>query len=144
MPEWINTGFQEYARRLPSDFQLQLIELPLGFRGKGADLQRAIAKEGEQMLAAIGRTEHVIALDVKGQDWSTEAFSEQARQWQMNGCDVSLLVGGPDGLAEACLVRAQQHWSLSSLTLPHSLVRVLLAEQIYRAWSMLAHHPYHK
>ena len=144
MPQWINTGFQEYARRLPPEFPLQLVELPLGLRGRGTDLQRTIAKEGQQMLAAIGRTERVIALHVKGQNWSTEGLVEQARQWQMDGRDIAIMVDGSDGLAPACLARAEQHWSLSALTLPHPLVRVLIAEQIYRAWSILIHHPYHK
>ena len=96
------------------------------------------------MLAAIGPTDRVIALDVMGKSCSTEQLAQQVTEWQMDGRDVSLLVGGPDGLANACLVRAEQRWSLSALTLPHPLVRVLLAEQIYRVWSILAYHPYHK
>ncbi len=144
MPQWINIGFQEYSRRLPPEFQLQLVELPLGPRGQGLDFQRAMTKEGQRMLATINAVERVIALDVKGQCWSTETLSEQVWQWRMDGRNVSLLVGGPDGLADICLARAEQRWSLSPLTLPHPLVRVLLAEQIYRAWSILARHPYHK
>ena len=144
MPAWVTQGYDEYARRMPSEMQLQLQELGLGFRGKGADLKRAIAKEGEQMLAAIPDQDDVIALDVVGKPWSTPDLAKQCGQWRMNGRNVTLLVGGPDGLAPACLARADQRWSLSPLTLPHPLVRVLLAEQVYRAWSLLNNHPYHK
>ncbi|MDC9720199.1 MAG: 23S rRNA (pseudouridine(1915)-N(3))-methyltransferase RlmH [Gammaproteobacteria bacterium] len=144
MPAWVTHGYDEYARRMPNDMQLQLHELALGFRGKGADLNRAIAKEGEQMLAAIPPQDYVIALDVLGKPWSTEQLSEQCGQWRMGGRNVTLLIGGPDGLAKECVARADQRWSLSPLTLPHPLVRVLLAEQLYRAWSLLNNHPYHK
>jgi len=144
MPSWVTQGYEEYARRMPNDMQVQLQELALGFRGKGADLNRAIAKEGELMLAAIPPQDYVIALDVLGKQWSTEQLSEQCGHWRMGGRNVTLLVGGPDGLAKECVARADQRWSLSPLTLPHPLVRVLLAEQIYRAWSLLNNHPYHK
>ena len=144
MPAWVTQGYDEYARRMPSDMQLQLQELNLGFRGKGADLKRAIAKEGEQMLAAIPAQDHVIALDVLGTPWSTEQLAKQCGDWRMGGRNVTLLVGGPDGLSQTCVARADQRWSLSPLTLPHPLVRVLLAEQIYRAWSLLNNHHYHK
>jgi 23S rRNA (pseudouridine1915-N3)-methyltransferase len=144
MPAWVTQGYDEYAKRMPHDMQLQLQELSLGFRGKGADLKRAIAKEGEQMLAAIPVQDYVIALDLKGQAWSTEQLAQQCGQWRMAGRNVTLLVGGPDGLAKDCVARADQLWSLSRLTLPHPMVRVLLAEQIYRAWSLLNNHPYHK
>jgi 23S rRNA (pseudouridine1915-N3)-methyltransferase len=144
MPAWVTQGYDEYARRMPSDMQLQLQELALGFRGKGADLKRAIAKEGEQMLAAIPVQDYVIALDVLGKPWSTGQLAKECGNWRMGGCNVTLLVGGPDGLDPACVARADQRWSLSPLTLPHPLVRVVLAEQIYRAWSLLNNHPYHK
>ena len=144
MPSWVTTGYQEYAKRLPSDTQLQLQEWPLGFRGKSADPAKAMQKEGESMLAAIGNGDRVVALDVLGKPWSTEQLAEQCSDWRMDGRNVSLLVGGPNGLAPECLARADQKWSLSPLTLPHPLVRVLLAEQLYRAWTILNHHPYHK
>ncbi len=124
--------------------QLQLQELPLGFRGKSADAAKAMKKEGDSMLAAIGNGDRVIALDVLGKSWSTEQLAQACADWRMDGRNVSILVGGPDGLAPACLARAEQKWSLSCLTLPHPLVRVLLAEQLYRAWTILNHHPYHK
>lgn len=144
MPGWVTTGYQEYAKRLPSDFQLELVELPVGHRGKGADLARAIKSEGDAMLAAIPKGDKVIALCVDGRNWSTEKLSEQAEEWRMEGFNISLLVGGPDGLDSRCVAIADQRWSLSALTLPHPLVRIVLAEQLYRAWTLLQGHPYHK
>ena len=144
MPPWVTAGYQEYAKRLPAYMQLQLQELPLGFRGASADPAEAMQQEGDAMLAAIAQDDRVVALDVKGKAWSTEELAKQCADWQMDGRNVSLLVGGPNGLASSCLQRADQKWSLSPLTLPHPLVRVLLAEQLYRAWSILNNHPYHK
>ncbi|MBU2967566.1 23S rRNA (pseudouridine(1915)-N(3))-methyltransferase RlmH [Amphritea sp. 2_MG-2023] len=144
MPSWVIEGVNEYQKRLPNEFALDIIEIPLGHRGKGADLARAKRQEGELMLAAIPKGDQVIALEVGGRNWSTEQLAEQAEQWQMSGRNVSLLVGGPDGLAPECVALADQKWSLSGLTLPHPLVRILLAEQLYRAWSILQGHPYHK
>ena len=144
MPSWVETGYQEYSKRLPNDFQLELVELSPGYRGKGADIGRAIRSEGDAMLAAIGKNERVVALDVKGKPWTTEQLGKHAENWRMEGANVCLLVGGPDGLDARCLERADQKWSLSALTLPHPLVRIVLAEQIYRAWTLLQGHPYHK
>lgn len=144
MPRWVVDGYEEYSKRLPSDFQLELIELPLGHRGKNADLARVIRQEGDHMLSAIPKGDLVVALAVDGRSWSTEQLADQAEKWRMSGRNISLLVGGPDGLDERCLAIAEQRWSLSPLTLPHPLVRVLLAEQLYRAWSLLQGHPYHK
>lgn len=144
MPQWVDIGFREYAKRLPVEFKLELVAIPLGHRGKGADIQRAIAKESGQMLAAIDNSDYVVALDVTGKAWSTEQLSDQVSQWQMLGSNMALLVGGPDGLSDDCLARAQQRWSLSKLTFPHPLVRVVVAEQLYRAWTLLNNHPYHR
>ena len=144
MPSWVEEGYAEYQKRFPKEISLQLQELSLGHRGKGADLSRAIQKEGDLMLSAIAPKDRVIALDVKGKPWSTEQLAEQLSSWQMEGGDVSLLVGGPDGLDNRCLARADRKWSLSPLTLPHPFVRVILAEQLYRAWTILKGHPYHK
>lgn len=144
MPAWVEQGWREYVKRLPREISLELVEIALGPRGKNASVATAIARESEAILQAIGAGDKVIALEVKGRDWSTEQLAGQLSQWQMEGDNVSLLVGGPDGLSDACRARAQVHWSLSRLTLPHPLVRVLLAEQIYRAWTILANHPYHK
>jgi len=144
MPAWVNDGYQEYARRLPRECSLSLTEIPLGQRAKSSAVERAIAEEGARMLAAIPANQRVIALDVKGRSWSTEQLAGQLGLWMQDGRNVSLLVGGPDGLSADCLVRAEQRWSLSPLTLPHPLVRVLLAEQLYRAWTVTTGHPYHR
>ena len=144
MPAWVETGYQEYAKRMPAEMTLELRELGLGHRGKGADLKRAIASEGDAMLAAIPKGDRVIALDVLGKPLSTEQLSEQLSDFQMQGGNLSLLIGGPDGLDPRCLAMAERKWSLSKLTLPHPLVRVVLAEQLYRAWTVLQGHPYHK
>ena len=144
MPKWVTDGYQEFSKRLPSDFQLELVELPPGHRGKGADIQRAMRSEGDAMLAAIPKGDRVIALCVDGKNWSTERLAEYAELWRMEGDNISLLVGGPDGLDPRCIAAADQKWSLSALTLPHPLVRIILAEQIYRAWTLLQGHPYHK
>ncbi len=144
MPGWVKTGYQEYARRLPPECRLNLIEIAPGKRGKNADIERAVRDEGERMLAAIPKDTHVVALDVRGTQWSTAQLSAQLQSWLQGGRDVALLIGGPEGLAEPCLTRAAVKWSLSPLTLPHALVRVVAAEQLYRAWSILKHHPYHR
>jgi 23S rRNA (pseudouridine1915-N3)-methyltransferase len=144
MPSWVLEATQDYLKRFPREWAVEFVEIALGHRGKGQDTAKAIAKEGESMLAAIDDREQVVALDVQGKSWSTEQLSQQMQNWQMDARNVALLVGGPDGLAPACLARAEQRWSLSALTLPHPLVRVLLAEQLYRGWSILKNHPYHK
>ena len=144
MPKWVEQGYNEYAKRLPREFSLELIEIPPGNRGKNADIERAIRKEGELMMSKISPSDHVVALEVLGKPWTTEQLASEAEGWQMLGSDVCLLVGGPEGLAPECKQRANQQWSLSPLTLPHPMVRILLAEQIYRAWSVIQGHPYHR
>ncbi len=144
MPRWVQDGYAEYAKRLPVECSLQLLELPLARRGKGVDLARALRDEGERMLKALPRDSLVVALEVNGKAWSTEQLSTKLNDWMGGGRDVTLLLGGPDGLAASCRQRADLLWSLSPLTLPHPLVRVLVAEQLYRAWSILRNHPYHR
>ncbi len=144
MPGWVQQGYDEYARRLPRECQLRLVEIAPGRRGKGADTARAIREEGQRMLAAIPKGARVIALEVNGRPWSTEQLAGQLQDWLAGGSDVALLVGGPEGLADEARAAAHRQWSLSPLTLPHPLVRVLLAEQLYRAWSILSNHPYHR
>ncbi len=144
MPEWVEKGYAEYAGRLPRECTLHLLEIPAGKRGSHADLARLVRVEGERLLAAIPVGSRLIALDERGQPWSTVELAAQLAGWQREGRDVSLLVGGPDGLDAACRERAERLWSLSRLTLPHPLVRVVVAEQIYRAWSLLHNHPYHR
>ena len=144
MPRWVQEGYQEYAKRLPGECGLNLVEIAPGHRGKSADLNRSVRDEGERMLKAIPKGCRIIALDVGGKAWSTEQLSARIDEWMRTGPDIALLVGGPEGLAERCLQQAHGRWSLSPLTLPHPLVRVVIAEQIYRAWSLLRNHPYHR
>jgi 23S rRNA (pseudouridine1915-N3)-methyltransferase len=144
MPGWIDVGFREYAKRLPSECALDLVEIEPGHRRKGADRQLARRMEGKRMIANLPKDARVIALDVRGRSWSTEQLARHLAAWLADGRDFALLVGGPEGLAEACIERAEGLWSLSPLTFPHPLVRVILAEQLYRAWSILEGHPYHR
>lgn len=143
-PAWIQEGYQEYVKRLPPSCSLELIDIPAEKRLPHADIKRITEREGEKMLAAIKSTHRVIALDVKGKSWSTEQLAEQLAAWQQDGRQVDLLVGGPEGLAPACLKQAEQSWSLSPLTFPHILVKLIVAEQIYRAHTLLQGHPYHR
>jgi len=143
-PAWVKSGFSEYARRLPRPFSLDLVEIALGTRGKGRDPARAIVEEGERVLAALPRDAHLVALDQPGKPWDSMALSRQLTAWREAGRDLALAIGGPDGHAPAVLARAQQQWSLGPLTLPHMLVRLIVAEQIYRAWTILQGHPYHR
>lgn len=144
MPGWVNEGFEEYRKRLNQDVTLELVEIPAGKRGKNADVDRITDKEGELMLAAVHPSDYIITLDVQGQRLSTEKLSQQLEKRLQQGNHVALLIGGPEGLAPQCRSKARESWSLSDLTLPHPLVRVLIAEQLYRAWSILKGHPYHR
>jgi 23S rRNA (pseudouridine1915-N3)-methyltransferase len=144
MPRWVQEGYQEYARRLPPECRLKLHEISARHRGKNADIARITRDEGQAMLKAIPKGSRIIALEVKGKNWSTEDLSTQMNSWMSEGADISLLVGGPEGLAPECRQHADQLWSLSPLTLPHPLVRVVVAEQLYRAWTILCNHPYHR
>jgi len=140
MPTWVEAGFAEYHRRMPRDFAVELREMPVS-RREGA---RAVAEEGDSLLAALAPEELAVALEVRGEPWSTEELARLLRAWRDEGRRVAFLIGGPDGLSDACRARAARRWSLSRLTLPHPLVRIVLMEQIYRAWSILAAHPYHR
>ncbi len=144
MPEWVNIGYQEYAKRLPAECKLKLTEIPLNKRSKGADIKRLIGQEGKAMNAAVKPGNRIIALAIEGQTWDTKRLANQLAKWQGDGRNISLLIGGPEGLAPDCLAKAEIHWSLSPLTLPHPLVRIVVAEQLYRAWSLLNNHPYHR
>ncbi len=144
MPRWVEQGYQEYAKRMPPELPLELVEIPLSNRGKNADVARLMKREGEQMLAATQPGERIVTLEVNGREWSTETLAEQLDSWRLDARTVNLRVGGPEGLAEPVRQASEQRWSLSPLTLPHPLVRILLAEQLYRAWTILNRHPYHK
>jgi 23S rRNA (pseudouridine1915-N3)-methyltransferase len=144
MPAWVAAGFAEYSKRLSHELPLQLIELKPGARGKGRDDARAMAAEGAAMLAALPRGVHVVALDSRGSAWSSEQLAKQLLDWRMAGRDLAFLIGGPDGHARDVLQRADQRWSLGALTLPHMLVRLVVAEQLYRAVTIVNGHPYHR
>ena len=144
LPEWVNSGFREYQKRLRTPLVLELVEIAVATRRAGENPARAILREGENMLAAVGREDYVVALEVGARSMSTDELSLWLKERMRDGRPLTLLIGGPDGLSEACRARANQEWSLSPLTLPHALVRVVLAEQLYRAMSILAGHPYHR
>jgi len=144
MPNWITEGYIEYAKRLPANFQLKLIEVAISKRAAHTNLKKNLAEESEQILAAIPKNSFIIALDEHGVVWDTLKLAKNMQTWQEAYHEISLLVGGPDGLAPECKMRANAIWSLSPLTLPHPLVRIVVAEQIYRAWTILQNHPYHR
>lgn len=144
MPAWVDAGYSEYATRMPPECRLELVELPLAQRAKNQPVERAIQQEGERMLSTLAGNEQLIALDVRGRSWTTEELSIALSGWLGDGRDVALAIGGPDGLSHDVLARADRRWSLSPLTLPHPLVRVVIAEQLYRAMSILKNHPYHR
>jgi 23S rRNA (pseudouridine1915-N3)-methyltransferase len=144
LPEWINLGFEEYRRRMRAPLILELLEVAVAGRRAGEDPKRAVHREGADMLALIGRDDYVVALEIAAKMLSTGQLSAWLQERLRAARPVALLIGGPDGLAPACRERADQSWSLSPLTLPHGLVRVVVAEQIYRAMSMQAGHPYHR
>ena len=142
MPAWINQGVAEYTKRLPPECALKLCEIEPGHRGKHPDIRRAIQDEAQRIREAIPKGAQSIALDQGGQAWSSEQLARKLAGWLADGRDLALLVGGPDGLSPELLQGPR--WSLSPLTLPHPLVRILIAEQLYRAWSQLTNHPYHR
>jgi 23S rRNA (pseudouridine1915-N3)-methyltransferase len=144
LPEWVNTGFQEYQKRLRAPLVLELEEIPVAARRAGENPGRAVAREGQRMLASISPKDYVVALEIAGTAMSTEKLSSWRGERLRDGKPLAFLIGGPDGLAPDCLKRADRSWSLSPLTLPHALVRVVVAEQIYRAMSLTAGHPYHR
>jgi 23S rRNA (pseudouridine1915-N3)-methyltransferase len=142
MPSWVNEGYQDYAARLKGDFKLELVEIPVAQRGSG-DVARAIAKEGERMMSTIGNG-YVVALQVTGRALTTEQLAKFLEQRTQDGRDVCFCIGGPDGLSKDVDARAELRWSLSALTLPHALARVVVAEALYRAVSVIKRHPYHR
>ena len=144
MPAWVADGFAEYRKRLSHDLPLDLVEVKLGTRGKGRDPARAIAEEGAAVRAALPKDAHIVALDNRGSAWSSEQLASELKRWRMEGRDLVLLIGGPDGHAADVFALAHQRWSLGPLTLPHMLVRLVVAEQLYRAATVLAGHPYHR
>lgn len=144
MPAWVSTGYQEYARRLPPDMPLQLAEITPGKRTKKANIARITELEGEQMLSQVAKGSRIVTLEVDGKPWTTEKLAQRMQHWQLDGRDVSFLIGGPEGLSTACQQASEEKWSLSALTLPHPMVRIIVAEALFRAWSLNNNHPYHR
>lgn len=144
VPRWVQEGVEEYQRRMPPELTVAWCEIALGQRGRKADVRRAVAREGERMRSMLPRGDRVIALEVSGQTWTTPELAQHLEGWLLEGCGVSFLIGGPDGLDPELSAAASLRWSLSALTLPHSLVRIVLMEQLYRAWTIHTHHPYHR
>jgi 23S rRNA (pseudouridine1915-N3)-methyltransferase len=143
-PDWVDQGADDYAKRLRGRCTLEIKTVPLARRTATTPVERATHDEGERMLVLVPQGAHVVALLENGKPWSTKELARKLEGWMQLGAPVSLLVGGPDGLSPACVARANERWSLSSLTLPHGLVRVVVAEALYRAWSLLENHPYHR
>jgi 23S rRNA (pseudouridine1915-N3)-methyltransferase len=144
LPGWVDEGFRDYQKRLRAPLVLDLTEIPIVTRRAGDNPLRAVTREGENMLAALGRDDYVVALEVNGKPMNSQKLSVWLAERLRDARPLAMLIGGPDGLSDACRTRADHAWSLSPLTLPHGLVRIVLAEQVYRAMSMLAGHPYHR
>jgi len=144
MPGWMQEGFEDYARRMPRECRLELRTFPVAKARGRDDVARRREQEGERLLRAVPRGSRVGLLDIAGSQWTTAQLSRRLEAWLGSGRDVAMLVGGPDGLSAACRAAAEFRWSLSPLTFPHALARVLVAEQLFRAWSMLHNHPYHR
>ncbi len=143
-PDWVAAGFSEYQKRLSHWLPMALVEIAPGIRGKGRDPARATSDEGVRVLGALPKQAHVVCLDGRGKAYSSEQLAQRMEAWRQGGRDLALLIGGPEGHAPEVLAAAQESWSLGPMTLPHMLVRLVVAEQLYRAASLLANHPYHR
>lgn len=144
MPAWVDQACADFLKRLPRELQLNTIEVPLLKRGKNPDIQRIVRDESRKVLDAIPAGSSLVALDVKGSRISTEKLAITLDNWMQQGRDIAIVIGGPDGLSNELLQQADQAVSLSDMTFPHPLVRVIIVEQLYRAWSILNNHPYHR
>jgi len=144
MPKWVQEGYAEYAKRLPKSCALKLIELPMAQRGKTNSVEKMKAEEAKRITAAIPKGARIIVLDEHGKQVTTKGLANKLEEWLGGGQDIALIVGGPDGLEQSLIDAAQWKWGLSNLTLPHPMVRILVAEQLYRAWSVIQNHPYHR
>ena len=144
MANWVIAGPEHYSQRIEREMNFSLVEIPLAKRVKNQSPAIGKAREAAVLLSQIKPDDYVVALDVKGRSLSTAQLADKLRDFRMSGKNLALLIGGPDGLDGDCLGRADECWSLSRLTLPHPLVRVLVTEQLYRAISMIHGHPYHR
>ena len=143
-PSWVDEAFGTYAERLPREWQFRLDVIPTVRRNKNDKSRRAMEAEGELILGKLDASEQVVLLDERGKQLSSKSLAERLAHWQSDGRNLCFVIGGPDGLSAACKQRADFTWSLSQLTLPHGLARVLFAEQLYRAHSLHTGHPYHR
>ena len=144
MPNWVEDASQDFVKRLPPEIKINSILLPLIKRGKNPDIPRIVRDESRKLLAAVPRDSLLVVLDVLGRPVTTIKLASMLESWLQQAQDVSIIIGGPDGLSDELLAKASIKLSLSALTFPHPLVRVILLEQIYRAWSILNNHPYHR
>ena len=144
MPDWVEDASQDFVKRMPSEIKINSILLPLIKRGKNSDIPRIVRDESRKLLAAVPKDSVLVVLDVLGKSVTTMKLSSLLETWLQQGQDVSIVIGGPDGVSDEILSKASLKISLSELTFPHTLVRVILLEQIYRAWSILNNHPYHR
>ncbi|MFK8011005.1 MAG: 23S rRNA (pseudouridine(1915)-N(3))-methyltransferase RlmH [Marinicellaceae bacterium] len=144
MPKWVQETFKEYNGRLNKNQQVTLVEIAPVHRSKSISADKAKSVEGQSIISAIKPNEKIILLDELGESLSTKKLAQSISKWQMSGLNIALVVGGADGVSEEIKKNAYHKWSLSQLTFPHPLVRVILMEQIYRAYSLIANHPYHR
>ncbi|MGC1181450.1 23S rRNA (pseudouridine(1915)-N(3))-methyltransferase RlmH [Legionella sp.] len=144
MPNWVIQGSNDYAKRFNDGIQLKIIEIPLIRRSKSSDLARIMEKEAALIKATIPHGTRLIALEIKGVSLSSEELAVKITQLQQTSSHLCFLIGGPEGLSQELLKLSDERWSLSKLTLPHPLVRIILLETLYRAWSIINNHPYHK
>lgn len=143
-PSWVDEGFGIYTERYPREWKFRLDTIATVRRIKSDKSRQAMLAEGEQILAKLTTTEQVVLLDERGKQLTSRSLATRLTDWQRDSRDLCFIIGGPDGVSDACRQRANFTWSLSQLTLPHGMARVLLAEQLYRAWSLQSGHPYHR
>ena len=143
-PSWVDTAFENYVQRLPRQWQFRVDLIATAPRSRNSAAEAAKAAEGQKVLAKIRAAECVVVLDECGKEFSSQEFAARLADWQADGRDLAFVIGGPDGVSQQCMDRAELRWSLSRLTLPHGLARVLFAEQLYRVWSLSTGHPYHR
>lgn len=144
MPAWVEQGYKEYASRLSSTVQIELKELPAAKRVRNSVVEKMKQDEGERLLAAVPKGAKIVVLDEHGKSQTTKQLSVMLDDWIQMSQDIAILIGGPDGLSKECIQKADYKWSLSAFTFPHPLVRIILVEQMYRAWTLLNNHPYHR
>lgn len=143
-PDWVDEAFRIYSERYPPQWKFRMDVVATSRRSRGADASRAVESEGESILGKLAEGEQAVLLDEKGRQLTSRMLAERLSAWQSDGRDLAFIIGGPDGVSHACRRRAEFTWSLSDLTLPHGLARVMFAEQMYRAWSLVSGHPYHR